>query len=87
MTTSREYANTFLFISSVGWVSLNASWDSPVFTYGCAGIVVELINELRKRCLKKPVIRSLLGPRTGLNYNKFMDFNFSLNMSRNESIF
>ena len=46
-----QYTNTLFLIGSVGWICLNASWGSPIFAYGCVGIVGGILNELRKKCM------------------------------------
>ena len=48
MTPKSQYVNTFLIISSVGWICLNASWGNTILVYGCIGIVGGVLNELRK---------------------------------------
>ena len=50
-TAVGQYTNTLLLIGSVGWICLNASWGSPIFAYGCVGVVGGIFNELRKKCL------------------------------------
>lgn len=50
-TAIGQYTNTIMLAGSVAWICLNAFWGSPVFAYGCVGIVGGILNEVRKKCL------------------------------------